>query len=175
MLGDGVPTRAVWYVDQGPPIVDLPAVSWSEVEAEDGCARNVEIGEDDLASIVYTSGTTGEPKGVMVSHRAILWQSGWLAGASELAFHDRIVGLTPLHSSMSTFDLCGATRAGAALYPATQPMAAFPSLLARFLSEQRLTICLAVPTLLAELVIHGNLSTLDFSSLPAHLHGRVGG
>ncbi len=48
-----------------------PVAGWLPPKAE--MVESFEVSGDDLASIVYTSGTTGPPKGVMLSHRNILW------------------------------------------------------------------------------------------------------
>jgi amino acid adenylation domain-containing protein len=164
-FGESQQIRALWYADDGPDLRGCPTVAWRNVLSESDAATGVDVNAEELASVVYTSGSTGRPKGVMVSHRAILWQSGWLAERAELTMQDRIAGLTPLHSSMSTFDLCGAAQAGAALYPVDHRLIAFPSQLGRFIAEQGVTICLTVPTMLVELARRGNLAALDLSAL----------
>lgn len=60
------------------------------------------IKPDDLASIVYTSGTTGEPKGVMLTHRNIM--SNVLAVASLFKFSptDNFLSVLPLHHTFET-------------------------------------------------------------------------
>ena len=64
-----------------------------------GCAAP---GPDDLASIVYTSGTTGQPKGAMLTHRNMV--SNALAGAScfEIGPADRFLSVLPLHHTFET-------------------------------------------------------------------------
>ena len=58
---------------------DMPVHGWNDVLAQgaehpDDVADQVaKAGPDDLACLIYTSGTGGNPKGVMLSHRAILW------------------------------------------------------------------------------------------------------
>ena len=64
-----------------------------------------EIGDEDLASILYTSGTTGEPKGVMLSHANFTALIASLVPLFPLDSHDRMVSVLPLHH---TFEFtCG--------------------------------------------------------------------
>ncbi len=54
------------------------------------------LAADDLATIVYTSGTTGRPKGVMLSHRNILSNARAAASLADIGPHDRFLSLLPL-------------------------------------------------------------------------------
>lgn len=55
-----------------------------------------EVEEDDLMAIMYTSGTTGNPKGVMLSHRNMVCGAVSLAAACEVNFSDTIGHVAPL-------------------------------------------------------------------------------
>jgi fatty-acyl-CoA synthase len=112
-----------------------------------GRARAIpELGEDDAAALCYTSGTTGEPKGVLYSHRALALHTlaiclpdGFGLGEADVIlpavpmFHANAWGLT--HAAAMT----GATL----VLPGPKPTA---SLLAEILSAQRVTFAAAVPT-----------------------------
>ncbi len=64
---------------------------------DEGAASNgPEIGADDLATIVYTSGTTGRPKGVMLSHRNLLWDAEAVARNVTPSPDDIFLSFLPL-------------------------------------------------------------------------------
>jgi long-chain acyl-CoA synthetase len=68
-------------------------------------APTVEIDDDDLASVLYTSGTTGDPKGVMLTHENFTALIAALAPLFPLEHQDRALSVLPLHH---TFEFtCG--------------------------------------------------------------------
>jgi long-chain acyl-CoA synthetase len=58
--------------------------------------RVAAIGPDDLAILVYTSGTTGPPKGVMLTHRNLLWACGAITGLIAPREEDELISFLPL-------------------------------------------------------------------------------
>ena len=59
-------------------------------------ARMAAIAPDDLAILVYTSGTTGPPKGVMLSHANLVWSCGAITGVFDPDPHDEYLSFLPL-------------------------------------------------------------------------------
>jgi len=61
---------------------------------------------DDLAAVIYTSGTTCRPKGVMISQRNVLWEAGANERMNPAAPEDRLISYLPLaHATGSWVDL----------------------------------------------------------------------
>ncbi len=70
---------------------------------------------DDLAFILYTSGSTGQPKGVMIEHRGLVNALMQTIDTFDIDASDCALALTALHHDMSTFDLFGILGAGGSI------------------------------------------------------------
>ena len=100
--------------------------------------------EEDLAYIMYTSGTTGAPKGVMICHRAVLSTIKWGVAHFGMTPADRLSNHSRLSFDVSLFDIFCAFMAGATLCPLTsQQDLLFP---AQFIDTRRISIWFSVPS-----------------------------
>lgn len=139
-------------------------------------ARNEGIGQpatdpQQIADILYTSGTTGSPKGVMVSHDAVLRTA--YATALTRAFEDgrRILFSLPCYHMFGYIEgLLGAMEVGGAIIPQT---AFDPARYFAGIEAHRATEILAVPTMTVALLQHPDRVTRDLSSLVALLSGAA--
>jgi L-proline---[L-prolyl-carrier protein] ligase len=138
---------------------------WSTIEGFAPEAPPVATDPDALAYILYTSGSTGEPKGVMLSHANCLAFVDWAAHEVGVTAEDRLSSHAPFHFDLSTFDLFAAAHGGAAVVLVPRDLSIFPVMLARFIAEQAITVWYSVPSALTALVLRGELEATPLPAL----------
>jgi len=72
---------------------------------------------DDPAALYYSSGSTGEPKGILLAHRSLVAEADHYAHALALTPDDRLVWLSPLAAGAAKLPILGALLAGATVLP----------------------------------------------------------
>ncbi|MFB4309382.1 amino acid adenylation domain-containing protein [Actinomadura sp. GTD37] len=114
-------------------------------------------GPDDLAYILYTSGSTGEPKGVCVSDRNAMAFVEWAAAELRAVPSDRFANHAPFHFDLSVLDLYAAFHAGASVHLVPQAAAYAPARLVEFLTGRGITVWYSVPSALILMMRDGGL------------------
>ncbi len=124
-----------------------------------------ELDERQAAALCYTSGTTGNPKGVLYSHRSICLHATASLFADNLALsrRDRALVIVPMFHVNAWGIPYAAALAGADLLLPDRFLQAEP--LARAIQSERPTVAGCVPTIFADLLRYADANDVDFSSL----------
>lgn len=109
---------------------------------------DVSIGPEAPAHILFTSGSTGDPKGVVITHENVATFLTWAVSYFGLTHEDRNSSHPPLHFDLSTFDIFGTFAVGASLHLVPRHATLMPNKLADFIRDAKLTQWFSVPSLL---------------------------
>jgi long-chain acyl-CoA synthetase len=129
---------------------------------EQSIAEPVEASNGQVAALIYTTGTTGQPKGVMLTHRNLLFIAAVSSTLRGLTPHDRAYGVLPIsHVYGLASVMLGSLYAGACLY--LSPRFSNAAMLTA-ITDDKLTILQGVPAMYARL--------LELATAPVKSHLR---
>ena len=131
----------------------------------------VKILESDLAYIMYTSGSTGAPKGIMHTHHSGLSYAKLSTQVYDVKPSDRIANHAPLHFDISTFGYFSGPLASATTVIIPDAYTKLPASLSTLMEQEKISIWYSVPLALVQLLHNGVLEARDLSSLRWVLYG----
>jgi acyl-CoA synthetase (AMP-forming)/AMP-acid ligase II len=155
-----------------------PVTSWSDfmaggsgVDGAEAERRTAGLGPDDPSDILFTSGTTGRPKGVVMTHgRTLQVATDWVR-MTGLAAGDRYLMINPyFHMFGFKAGILASVAAGATMYP--QPVFDVGRVLERVAAE-RITVLPGPPTLYQSILDHPDRDRHDLSSLRVAVTGAA--
>lgn len=125
-----------------------------------------EITDMDPIYVLFTSGSTGVPKGVVISHQSVIEYTEWVTETFDITERDSFGNQAPFYFDNSILDIYCGLKNGATVYIIPQICFSFPKKLLEYLNEKRITTIFFVPSVLCLVArIKGALSKIQLTSV----------
>ncbi|RCX09587.1 amino acid adenylation domain-containing protein [Anaerobacterium chartisolvens] len=160
--------KLVAYLDGGDRALSLPKISqvmrgeWIG-QASDEPLYSSEA--DDLMTVLYTSGSTGNPKGVMLAHRGYMNRLKWHQDTFSVRPGERVAQKTSCCFDISVWELFWPLMYGGTVCPVRKETLKNPWKLARWIADAKISIMHFVPSLFGEFINAIEGDSYDFSGL----------
>ncbi|MFI0817439.1 amino acid adenylation domain-containing protein [Streptomyces sp. NPDC021098] len=152
VTGGDLATGLAWPAEL--PRLVVPAPGPAEPHPADRPAPDRRTAPGDLAYVLYTSGSTGAPKGVMIEHRGACNTIADINRRFGVGPDARILGLADLSFDLSVYDVFGTFQAGGTLVLPDDSLRAEPAHWAELMSRHGVTVWNSVPAQMEMLVDH---------------------
>lgn len=141
-----------------------------EKELTDKEKKSVEKAESriidtDILYVLFTSGSTGVPKGVIITHRSVIDYTEWVADTFHFDSNTSILSQAPFYFDNSVLDIYSTIRNGGTLHVIPPVLYSFPIRLLEYIRDNRINTIFWVPTVLCRIADLGLLEKCDIDCL----------
>ena len=151
------------YFDYGIPAIFSD--DFADFRIKQTALNAVNIIDTDLLYVLFTSGSTGEPKGVAITHKSVVDFVFWLKEAFNVSENEILANQSPLYFDLSIFDIFGTIACGACIHLIQNQLFAFPAKIAEYLSKNKISMIFWVPSVLVHFANTNAFACADLSSL----------
>ena len=121
--------------------------------------------DTDIAYVLFTSGSTGVPKGVAVNHRSIIDYIEWAKKCFDINAEDSIGNQAPFYFDNSTLDIYLMLSTGATLYIIPKVYFSYPAKLMDYIQKNKINTVFWVPSIMINVANYKILDSIDCSCL----------
>ena len=148
-LISGIGIDATYYFYE-----DIEKYSCNDKVVEETLQKTIDT---DLLYVLFTSGSTGDPKGVTICHRSVIDYTEWVGDTFNITEQDSFGNQAPFYFDNSILDIYGMLRNGATLNIIPQELFSYPVLLLKYLNDNKISTIFWVPS---ALILVANLRAL---------------
>lgn len=158
---------AVGWLGSARPQSDRINVAFTQADYENYLDTPIEYSNTpaDPAYIMFTSGSTGIPKGVVITHANVIAYRQWAIRYFEMGLSDKMSSHPPLHFDLSVMDIFCTLSVGAELHLFPHELNLLPNKVAEFIRRSELTQWFSVPSLLSFMAKFDVVKAQDFPML----------
>ena len=142
--------------------IDISAIAGSGPDAPEIDAFRSILDIDPLY-VMFTSGSTGQPKGVVISHRSVIDYAEWLEDTFQFSAQTVFGNQAPFYFDNSILDIYSTIKNGAAMVIIPEHLFSFPGALIEYINAQRINTLFWVPSALIGVA---NSGVLDKTEMP---------
>lgn len=146
----------------------IPAIFTYEFESfemNETALNAVNIIDTDLLYVLFTSGSTGEPKGVGIAHKSVVDYTFWVCETFGFDENSTLLNQAPFYFDNSVLDIYGSVAAGACLHIISNSLFAFPKKVCEYIANNKINTIFWVPSVLIYFANTNAVSSCDISSI----------